>query len=168
MTDQAHTGPQSEPTTFNILFVCTGNTCRSPMAAAIACRMLEERGWRHVTVQSAGIAANPGAPATGHAVHVAAEKRLDLGSHAAQVLTPQLVGWADLVLVMGPSHLAAVCELGGVEKVALVTDFQDGDGFGAPIEDPYGGDEGAYRRAFDQLTAAIEAVLTRLEPILAP
>lgn len=159
---------RSEPTTYNILFVCTGNTCRSPLAAVIAVRALEERGWRHVAVKSAGTAALPGASATDHAIAVAAEHGLDLSGHESQPLTGELLDWADLVLGMSTSHLLAVADEGAGAKAALITDFLEGEGQGAPVEDPFGADLDTYRRAFDQLRTAVDGILRRLEPILSP
>lgn len=159
-------GAASEPTTYNILFVCTGNTCRSPLAAVIARRLLEERDWRHVEVASAGIAASEGFPATENGVLVAEEQGLDLSGHRTRPLTPELVQWADLILGMGPSHVLAVQQIGAEEKAALITDFADEGAHGIP--DPFGGDVDAYRRTYRELARAIEAVLTRLEPILSP
>lgn len=159
-------GPASEPTTYNILFVCTGNTCRSPLAAVIARRSLMERDWRHVEVASAGIAASEGAPAAEQGLRVAEEQGLDLSGHRTQRLTPELVEWADLILGMGPSHVFAVQEMGAEEKAALITDFADQGARG--ISDPFGGDIEAYRRTYADLARAIRAVLDRLEPILNP
>ena len=159
---------QPKLVSYNLLFVCTGNTCRSPMAAAIARSAIARRGWGHVEVGSAGVAAQPGSPASDHVAPVLAELGIHLGDHAARELSTELVEWADSILVMSPGHLSAVAAAGGADKAALITDFLEGDEGGRPVADPIGGDLDTYRVARDQLAHAIEAVLDRLEPILAP
>lgn len=167
--------PNSEDRTdiepFRILFVCTGNTCRSPMAAAIARSVLAERGWTHVEVRSAGIAAGERLPASEGAVRVGKSRGADLSSHESTFLTEELVEWADLVLVMAPHHLHRVQELGGAAQAALLTAFaagEEGMGTQRGVLDPIGGDDAIYEATFVELTSLVEDALARLEPILAP
>ena len=161
--------PQRPGTTFNVLFVCTGNTCRSPLAEAIARRELQARGWGHVRVRSAGVGARGGDAASAHAVAVAARDGLDLSAHRSQPLTPDLVEWADLVLGMSPSHLGELHRGGAADRAATLGDFAaGGEGRGTAVSDPFGGPEEVYEETFHELRGLVAAALDRLEPILSP
>jgi protein-tyrosine-phosphatase len=156
---------------FRLLFVCTGNTCRSPMAEVIARRRVEDLGWKHVQVRSAGVAAFDGSPASGGALRAAARNGLDLGPHESSLLTPAMVASADLILTMSTSHLARVLELGGEEKAALITSFAEtGDGGAAVsgVPDPIGGSDEEYLRTFDALDDLIARALERIQPVVRP
>jgi len=167
-SDRVQDGAGNGPTTYNLLFVCSGNTCRSPLAKVLTEALLRKRGWSHVSVESAGTGAVDGAPASGNAIRVAADAALDLAAHQSKALTPELIDWADLVLVMTPSQFELVAHRGASAKVALATDFVEGEGAGESVHDPFGGDLDAYRATFDQLREAVQSLLERLEPILAP
>ena len=153
---------------FRLLFVCTGNTCRSPMAAVIARREAAELGWQGFEVRSAGVGAFEGDRASGGAVRAAARNGLDLSEHAATLLTAELAEWADLILVMSPSHLVRVAELAGGESAALITSFaelREEDGT-ASVPDPIGGPDEQYLETFEFLERLIARAFRRLEPVV--
>jgi tRNA threonylcarbamoyl adenosine modification protein (Sua5/YciO/YrdC/YwlC family) len=142
-----------------VLMVCTGNTCRSPMAELLMrqslakklkCELgeLEEHG---VLVASAGIAAAAGCPPSPEAVHVMKDKGLDLSHHEAQPLTDPLVRHADLILTMTGGHRDAIVSRWpeAAQRTRLVLPDQ------TDVADPIGGTLEAYRRCAEQLEAAI-------------
>lgn len=145
-----------------LLFVCTGNTCRSPMAEAAARAEARERGIE-VACRSAGIAAGGGTASAG-AREVADEADLDLSDHTSTQLDSELVAWADLVLCMGTSHRWEVERRGGEEKTRLITEFlpEDDERRGRPILDPVGGGPEVYRKTLTTLREAVDGLLDRL------
>lgn len=149
---------------FRILFVCTGNTCRSPLAEGIARRELERRGrGSEVEVGSAGVAAAEGQGASEGSLTVAREEGLDLSGHRSRLLTREMALEADLVLGMSASHVARVVTLAEDASVALLGDFAQDAPLGGPsVPDPFGGPLEIYRATFRTLDTLVGEALDRL------
>lgn len=144
-----------------LLFVCSGNTCRSPLAERVARRAARERGLDGLEVRSAGTFAGRGAPASSGAVLAARRRGLDLSGHRSTPLGPDQVEWADLVLVMTHAHRRVADDIGGEGKSALVTEYLP-DGHpehGREVGDPAGGDVERYVDVLELLETAVGGVL---------
>src|SRR5881296_3389451 len=150
----------------HVLFVCTGNICRSPLAASLLERALKERGIE-VTVTSAGTGAWDGAPASEGAYLVGLEQGLDLSGHRARLLTRDLVEESDLILTMARHHRARVDELGGEGRVFVLGEYAGREGDEAEVSDPFGGDLEVYRNTCVELEALVEAAVERIVKELA-
>ncbi len=132
------------------------------MAEAMLRRALEAAGVQGVSVESAGIAAWDGAPASEGAYLVLLERGIDLSAHRARSLTGELVTQADLVLTMGRVQLGRVRELGGGARAHLLGEYAGREPEAAEIADPYGGELDQYRETYRQLDELLPVVVRRL------
>jgi protein-tyrosine-phosphatase len=146
----------------NVLLVCTGNICRSPLAEALLVRTLKQRGIERIAVTSAGTGAWDGAPASEGAYLVGLERGLDLSGHRARLLTRELVDQANLILTMARHHRARVDELGGAGRVFVLGEYAGRDGEAAEVSDPFGGDLEVYRATCAELEGLVATIAERL------
>ena len=133
-----------------ILFVCTGNTCRSPMAAGLLKKIAGETQWP-VEVQSAGLAAFAGIPAAPEAVEACREKGVDISAHQTQPLSKNLVMESDFILTMTQKHKEMILRKMPAlqEKVSMLSEFA---GAGAEdVEDPVNQPIEVYRKTLGQM-----------------
>ncbi len=148
--------------TRSYLFVCTGNTCRSPMAAGIAKHLLAEKlgvrvsqlADRRIKVHSAGLTAGTGMAATEQAVTAAGAHGADISAHRSDPLTSDLIRQADVVFCMTRDHVEMASGLAPehAAKIRVLDDERD-------IVDPIGAGRETYQRTADQIAAAIRNLL---------
>jgi len=144
-----------------IVFVCTGNVCRSPMAEFILRHRLgPDSGWE---VRSAGVFAADGAPASPEAVQALADWNIDLRSHQSRLLTREIAARADMIVVMTEQHRRHVLALYPAfeKKVFLLRSFSPGGG-ARDVPDPIGHPLARYRECRDMLDAAITDLILYL------
>lgn len=142
-----------------IVFICTGNVCRSPMAEyLLRSRLGEETEWQ---VESAGLLAGYGAPASMEAVKVLAEEEgMDLTPHRSRMFTSEIVEQADMLVCMTPAHKAEILRSHpqAEEKTFILTEFgvePDYEG----IPDPIGSSEEVYRRVKHRIEGALSDLI---------
>ena len=142
----------------HLLVLCHGNICRSPFAEALLAARLPGR-----EVRSAGLHAGDGNPADASAVACAQRMGISLAAHRSALVDAELLGWADLVLVMQGSHVAEIerrwPQFSG--RVRLLGDFLPAPPHALP--DPYGHDDPVFDRVFARLHSAVEGLVTRIE-----
>jgi protein-tyrosine-phosphatase len=140
-----------------ILFICTGNTCRSPMAAALFRHRAGDMGWEAL---SAGTFAILGSPASENSVTAMKELGIDISNHRSQPLTAELARRVDLIIPMTAAHRAQI--VGAFpdveERVFLINDFGTSR-VAADVSDPFGGSLREYILIRDEIDRALSDLI---------
>ncbi|AOH57205.1 phosphatase [Peribacillus muralis] len=143
-----------------ILFVCTGNTCRSPMAEAI----LTSKNIPGVEVRSAGVHASSGQEASMHAKNILVENDI-VHRHQSRHLTKEEMDWATHIFTMTQGHKAVI--ISGypnmIDKTFTLKEYVLDDKHDRDIIDPFGGSEGIYRETFKELHDLIATLVIKLK-----
>jgi protein-tyrosine phosphatase len=145
-----------------LLFVCSGNTCRSPLAEGIAKKTLPAELSRKIEISSAGSGAIDGHAASPLAVDVARKRSIDLSGHRARLLDLSIVENADLIITMGTKHreTVGVIDPAALRYTYLLTDFCDDET--GDIPDPIGYGIEEYERTYRVLENCIRRLVERL------
>ena len=140
-----------------LLFVCTGNTCRSPMASAYAAAFLHRYGREDIVVRSAGLAAWAGSPASDGAVAVMAQNGIDLTGFRSTRISAPLLDESDRIICMTGGHRRAVVELlpDAADRITTLLP-------GADVPDPFGGPVAAYDAVWQVMRPALDQMLNQL------
>ncbi len=141
----------------NILVVCVGNICRSPMAEALLKSAL--RGQDGITVESAGLGALVGYPADDYALELMREMGEEVSAHRARQIHPDMVREADLVLVMEARQKRAIDDADPTArgKVHRLGEWQDRD-----IDDPYRQDKAAFAEALEEIQEGVASWVEKI------
>ena len=140
-----------------VLFVCTENTCRSPIAEGLFRKIASEKEIE-LEVISAGVFANAGHKASKEAIHVSLEKGIDLSKHATKLISHEIIADADIVLTMTTKHkellLSIFPEL--EEKIFTLKEYNGKEVIDHNINNPIGGDLDGYRKCANEIECELE------------
>ena len=143
-----------------ITFVCSGNTCRSPMAECAFEELLREEGVEGVEVQSRGVVANVGADISENAKKALEDAEIPVKEHKAQQITTDDILASDIVICMTERHKMRLGRLPKVFTLGQMTGCGD-------IQDPYGGDEKVYKDCLTELLVALKKLIPIIKRQLA-
>ena len=151
----------------SIIFICTGNTCRSPMAEYILKKLLSEKEKEKWQIKSAGIAAMDGNLISSNALKVLKEKRIDASSHRSKSLSKIQLDSADLIITMTSAHKKILIDMNKEleDKTFTLKEFADYEN-NNDIEDPFGLSQEKYRASRDEIYDAVQKILRKMNQFI--
>lgn len=157
----------------DILFVCTGNTCRSSMAEGIFKHMMKNANIENINVSSAGISAYEGDAANEKAIVALNKKGIDITLHKAKLLTKELISESSLILTMTSSHkrmiITALPEhsnnVYALKEFAYIINGEETDSKNLDIADPYGLDYNAYEKTAEEIEEQLQKIIKNIDKI---
>ncbi len=150
----------------NIFFVCTGNTCRSLMAAVLFKKMLKEEGINSWQVYSAGVAASPFFKVPSPVFYLMKEEGIDVSGHRSAPFDNEMLNKADLILVMERKHKNKILnqfpQAKGSNKMFLLKEFTQ-EGKDLEIADPIGQSEEIYKSCMEEIKTSLKKVIKKIK-----
>ncbi|MFP4013004.1 MAG: hypothetical protein ACLFVQ_02890 [Chitinispirillaceae bacterium] len=145
----------------HIVFICTGNICRSPMAEGILRKKISESGRKDIVVTSMGLKGLDQHPAAEEVLKICGENGVDLKNHLSRPLIPEELHQADMIFTMelGQSQFLKVFFPRIEERVFLLGSFPQKDSRRGEVKDPYGGNEKDFRKTYTIIDRHIDRIL---------
>ncbi len=150
----------------NVLFVCTGNTCRSSMAEGLFRHMINEKGLEgEISVESAGVFAVSGEPASLQAIEAMGRQSIDISNHKSRQLTKEMIENANLIIAMTNNHKRAIISMSNnaIDKTFTLTEYSyDDTRKHNDIMDPFGAPVHEYEKCLMEIKNALNIILEKL------
>ncbi len=147
----------------SIIFVCTGNTCRSPMAEALMKKLLSEENINDIDVFSRGISVFENSPASDNSIEACKKYDIDLSYHKSKLLSADEIKMASLILTMTSEHKQAIISFMPECKDKIFSIYEFAFGQNKNISDPFGATQDVYEKCLDEIAVCLNEIVNKLK-----